>query len=439
MEYGQYSVFNSWLEILTIFISLHLYSGVFTQGLVKFSDDRKRFASSIQGLTLLLATGWTVIYILFHNFWNGLFTLTTVQMLSMLVMIWATSAFNLWAGEQRVEYRYQKLVAATLLVSMAKPVVGIVFVLHAEDKVTARILGLALVELIGYVGFFMAQMVRGKQFYSSTYWKHALKFNLPLIPHYLSQTVLNSADRIMIRDMIGASEAGIYSLAYSISQIMVLFNTALMQTLSPWIYQKFKEGKTRDVAPVAYVTLLIIAAVNLFLILLAPEAVAIFAPASYREAIYIIPPVAMSVFFMYSYDLFAKVAFYYEKTTIVMAASVTGAILNIILNYIFINLFGYMAAGYTTLACFMVYAVVHYLFMRRVCRECCNGEYPYDTRKIFMITVPFLGLGFAFLATYQAPGVRYGIVAVAILLAMVFHKRIFETAKSLLALKKSKQ
>ena len=75
--------------------------------------------------------------------------------LSMFVMIWATAVFNFWSAEQRVEYQYRNLVIVTLIITMAKPLVGIFFVIHAEDKVTARILGLALVELVGYTGFFI--------------------------------------------------------------------------------------------------------------------------------------------------------------------------------------------------------------------------------------------------------------------------------------------
>ena len=48
-------------------------------------------------------------------------------------------------------------------------------------------------------------------------------FNLPLVPHYLSGAILNTADRIMIEKMVGASAAGIYSLAYSVSLIMIGF------------------------------------------------------------------------------------------------------------------------------------------------------------------------------------------------------------------------
>lgn len=149
-EYGQFNVFNSWFSIVNIFVSLMLSGGVCTQGLVKFDDERDIFSSSLQGLTLTLVSVWTVIYLLFHSYFNGLFSLTTNQCLLMLVMIWTGAVFNLWASEQRVLYKYKVLVLVTLVVSIAKPLVGIIFVTKAQDKVTARILGLALVELIGY-------------------------------------------------------------------------------------------------------------------------------------------------------------------------------------------------------------------------------------------------------------------------------------------------
>ena len=358
-EYGQYNVFDSWLRITTVFVSLQLYLGVFTQGLVKFSDDKKKFASSLQGLTLVLIAFWTIIYALFFRFWNHLFNLSTIQVLAMLLMIWATACFNFWAAEQRVEYRYRALVIITLVVSFAKPALGIVLVSVSTDKVTARIIGLVIVELIGYSAFFAIQLARGKCFFSKKYWRYALAFNVPLIPHYLSQQVLSSSDRIMIENMIGSDEAGIYSLAYSISQIMILVNTAISHTLTPWIYQKIKSNKIVEIPKVVYMAMVGIALSNLAVIAVSPEVVAIFAPSSYRNAIWVIPPVAMSVLLLFSYDMFAKFEFYFEKTKLIMTASVIGAVLNIILNYFFINLFGYYAAGYTTLFCYAIYVLFH--------------------------------------------------------------------------------
>lgn len=435
-EYGKFSVFNSWYGIVSIIITLALYSGVHTQGLVKFNDKRAVFSSSLQGLVFTLVMFWTVIYLLFRDFWNKRVGLTTVQMLAMLVMVWTTAVFNFWANEQKVSYKYRALVLITLIVSIAKPLLGIFLVTHSADKVTARILGLMLVELICFSWMYILQLKRGKCFFSKRFWKYALMFNLPLVPHYLSQTVLNSVDRIMIKNLVGESEAGIYSLAYSLSSIMTLFNTALSQTISPWIYQKIKDKKGRDIAPVAYITLSLIAAVNLLLILLAPEAVAIFAPASYYDAIWVIPPVALSAYFMYSYDLYAKFAFYYEKTKFVMIASVLAAAFNLVLNDIFIKKLGYLAAGYTTLICFIVYAVGHYIFMKKVCKQFCDSEYPYESKKILLITIPFMMTGLTFLATYNYPAIRYSIIVFAGIIAIIMRRRIIDSLKKIINLKK---
>lgn len=434
-EYGQYSVFNSWLGILTVFITLNLYSGVFTQGLIKFDQERDSFSSALLGLTTILAVIFTVIYLCFYKFWNRVFSLTTVQMLAMLVLIWTSSVFNFWAARQRVEYKYKALVVVTIIVSVLKPVVGVIFVILAKDKVMARILGLVLVELVGYTGLYIIQMRRGKSFFSKRIWRYALLFNLPLVPHYLSQIILNSADRIMISNMIGTEQAGIYSLAYNISQIMTLFNTALMQTLSPWIYEKIKQKQLHKLSGIAYTSLITIAIFNLILIVFAPEIVRFFAPSAYYNAIWVIPPVAMSVYFMFAYDFFAKFGFYYEKTKFIMLASVIGALLNIILNWIFIPIFGYYAAGYTTLACYIIYTTAHYYSMNKICSNLIDGSQPYSTKKIICISLVFIILGFLILATYNYTLIRYCCGILGLGLIVYFRKHIMVVVNRLYRMK----
>ena len=436
-EYGQFNIFNSWLGILSVIVALHLSAGVYARGLVKFGDDRAAFTSTMQGLSLALTLFWTVIYFAAHTFWNSVFSLTTFQMLCMFVMNLYTNIFGFWSMSQRVDFKYRTLVIVTLAMALAKPVLGILLVKSATDKVTARIFGLAVIEALVCFVLFIIQAVRGKQFFSAKYWKHALKFNIPLVPHYLSMTVLNSADRIMIGKMVDESSAGIYGLAYSISQIMTLFNTALLQTIEPWLYKRINDKKIKDVSKVAYPAFIGIAAVNLLLIALAPEAVKIFAPSEYYDAIWVIPPVAMSVYFMFSYTFFAVFEFYYEKTKLVAAATSAGAVLNIILNFIFIRIFGYYAAGYTTLVCYMVYAAFHMYFMRKICREYLDNQQPYSLRIYGGITAAFLLLGFIFMASYNYMIIRYSLLGLTLVAIVVFHRKILNTAKNILNLKKS--
>lgn len=422
---------------MSVFVTLQLYSGAFTQGMVKFENKKMKYASSIQGLCLTLVVCWTIIYLLFHEFWNNLFELTIVQMLAMLVLIWSTSVFNFWSVEQRVDLRYHTLVTITIVSTLAKPFVGIIFVILAEDKVTARILGLALVELVCYTWMFFSQMHRGKTYFDRSFWKHALLFNLPLLPHYLSMVVLNSSDRIMINNMVGSNEAGIYSLAYSISQIMTVLNTALLQTIEPWMYKKIKANRMEDLSGVAYPAVIGVSAVNILLIAFAPEAIALFAPPAYYDAIWVIPPVAMSVYFMFAYSFFAVFEFYYEKTKYIAIATVSGAVLNIVLNYIFIKLFGYCAAGYTTLACFIIFAVYHFHFMRKICKKEMGEVFPYSTRILLIITGIFMVLGFALLFTYYNVFVRYVFIVLLFIVVIIKRKTILKMAKKILDIRHS--
>lgn len=438
-EYGAFGVFMSWSGILTPIITLNLSSGVYSQGLVKFDKDRPVFSSSLQGLTLTLVMVWTAIYLIFHDSFNCIFELTTIQMIFLIIMIWLGCTFNFWAVDQRVDFQYKKLVFITILVSIIQPALSIVLIINGEDKVFMRILAMTIVQLLFYGWTFFSQLNVGKKYYCKKYWIYALKFNLPLLPHYLSLTVLASSDRIMIERIIGSSEAGIYNLAYSVAQIMVIFNTALLQTIEPWIYKKLKANKGSEISRIAYPTFIGIALVNIALIAFAPEVIRIFAPIEYYEAIWVIPSVAMSVYFMFLYTFFATFEFYHEKTSYVAGATVGGAILNIILNLVFIRIFGYMAAGYTTLVSYILFAILHYFFMRKICKNYMNNLYPYNLKIIIAISLGFMLFGVALLFTYNNPIIRYSFIIISLIIAFLYRNKIISEIHKIINMRKQEE
>ena len=211
---------------------------------------------------------------------------------------------------------------------------------------------------------------------------------------------------------------------------MTLVNTALNQTIGFWIFQKLKSGMAKSISRVAYATLVIVAAANILLIALAPEVIAFFAPKNYHDAIWVIPPIAMSAFFMYMYDLFARFEFYYEKRSFIMIASSVAAITNILLNYIFIQIFGYYAAGYTTLFCYIAYTGGHYYFMRRICKQYINNEKVYSLRVLLAISGSFILIAFIFMLTYRLVVVRYLLLLVIMVVGLMNRKRITEILKT---------
>lgn len=411
-DYGNFNVFYSWMNIIMVIVSLNLFYEVYEQGVVKFEKTRSTFSSSMQGLELTLIFIWEIIYFVFRDFWNNIFSLTTTQMVFMFLLIWTTAVFNFWAVEQRVQYKYKRLALITVLVSIISPVLGIIFIKFSDDKVTARILSLLIVQLIFYPKLFVEQLTNGKKIFDKYFWKYAMHLNVPLIPHYLSQTVLMGADRIMIEKMDGASNAGIYSLAYSISLLMAIVNQAINQTLGPWMFKKIKERKIQELKGVVYVMLILVASINLLLIAFTPECILLFAPVSYYEAIWIIPPIAMSVYFTFAYDIFCKFEFYFEKTKYITAVTTIGALLNVILNYFCIQIWGYQAAAYTTLFCYFIYAVLHYVIMFSICKKEYSGVQPFEVKNLIAITVIFLSIGFVLLWSYSYTIIRYIIIVI---------------------------
>ena len=99
------------------------------------------------------------------------------------------------------------------------------------------------------------------------YWKFILAYCIPLIPHFLSSQILTRFDRIMISDMCSTSEAGIYSLAYSLSTLMTIVNDAILKSFTPWTYQVIKSGDKKEIKKTTNFTILLVALANIILIL----------------------------------------------------------------------------------------------------------------------------------------------------------------------------
>ena len=432
-EFGDYNAFSSWLEIITVFATLRLGFGVFMQGCVKFEEDRDRFASALLSLATTWWLGFLCIYLVGFRFWNNLLSLNTFEVLCMFAMMISTVAFNFWSVKKRIDFDYVPLVKLTLLVALLKPAFGIAAVLlFPEHKVEARIGSLALVELLCYSGLYISTKNKSRTWFHKFYWKYAVSYNIPLVPHFLSQTILNHSDRLMIKTMVDSDAAGIYSLAYSISLIMTMINTSIQNTLNPWIYIQIKAKKFQAIAKVAYIILIVVAFANFMLICFAPEIIYIFAPRAYHEAVYVIPPVAMGCYFLFMYCLFADFELYQAKTMYMMIASVISAVLNLVLNYLFIPMFGYIAAAYTTLVCYMIYAFIHFLFMRRICRRVYGNVKVYDMRIILFITGIFLVSGFIIMSFYERVYVRYAIVLFVVGIMFVKRNKILMAVKPLI-------
>ena len=371
-QYGIVTLYNSWRQIVIIFATLNIYSGVFNTGMVKWSNSRDAYLSSMVGLTAVLTAVTTVFYLVLQAHLNAMFQLTTSFVLVMMAQILASTVFSLWSARQRFEYRYVSILVATIFYTAASQAISIactVFLGGPDDKALISVASLAVSTLV--VAIVLTAVIARKSavFIDLTYWKHAVLFNLPLVPHYLSTLILGQADRIMISSMVGTAEAAIYGVAYTIGLMIQVVAGAITNAVIPLMYEKLGKRDSSGISALVESLVLCVGIVDTLAILVAPEIMAIAAPPSYAGAVYVIPPVALSMLLAFTYGLFANVEFFYEKNLFIMAASLIAAVANVALNLFFIPLFGYLAAGYATLVCYGLLAFAHFQFASRVARE----------------------------------------------------------------------
>ncbi len=121
-----------------------------------------------------------------------------------------------------------------------------------------------------------------------------------------------------------------------------------------------------------------------------------------------------------------------------MFVSSSGAVLNIALNWVFIHLFGYMAAAYTTLFCYGAFALAHYLFVVWVTRKKVQRVI-FDAKFMAVESAGFLALSMGMLPLYSRPVIRYGIIGLLCLAAALNRRKIKKLMEPFIQMRKGKK
>ena len=430
-QYGQYTIYSSWSGILMIFLTLNLAYGSFQTAMAKYDDRRNEYISSIQGICLLLSAIFLIVYLPFRKQWNILFELPTFFVLLMTSEIFFSTSTSLWMGKNRFEFKYKSVISITLLTSVLSPLIAYLLVCATQEKGYARILGYAGTNIVVGIIIFCLNIVKGKKLFNKEFWKYALSFNIPLLAYYLSQVVFNQSDRIMISHITGSSDAAMYGVAYNLAMIMTFVLNAINGSYVPWLYGKIKQGKAEENKSISLILVILMGLIILGVIWYAPEIIIIMAGEKYASAIYVVAPVSMSLLLLFYCQLFINIEFYYEEKKMLVYGSVSAALINIILNAILIPRFGFVAAGYTTLVSYMVFAISNLYTMRKVLKRRQIKDNMYNYKVLLGIFIVFLCAGFLGVALYGNLIIRIIITLIVLGIFILKRDNFFKTLRKI--------
>ncbi|MGN1277356.1 MAG: polysaccharide biosynthesis C-terminal domain-containing protein, partial [Floccifex sp.] len=193
-----------------------------------------------------------------------------------------------------------------------------------------------------------------------------LSKSIPFVFADLSIVLYNEIDKIMLKNMLGNHQVGIYSIARNVGMLWDFIPLAFIQSIRPLMLKAIHEVDKTKIqmlnSAITCITSIICLAANIALLLFGKVYIALIYQENYLESSNYLSIFGISVFFSMvgcigSIWLLGK-----ELERYSAYRTIAGAILNGILNYILIPQYGIMGAALATLVT-QIFVSIIYLFI----------------------------------------------------------------------------
>ena len=279
---------------------------------------------------------------------------------------------NLWylpfSLELRLKNQMGRFGMVSIIASFSMILLQILFVTVLKLGEMSLILSttiVALEQLLFYGGF--TCKVPRKKYFDAACLQKMLKFAFPLIPSVLMAWVLSLSDRYILLYYYGDTSVGIYGIG---SRLVTLLNVVINAITTAYTTFAFS-SKDDDDAKQKYYSIFNVVSLMLITIaftisIFSKEIIYIMTDEAYRPAYAIIRDMMYGQVFYAMSTILSYGIVFNKKSVYSLIAVSSGAIVNFILNLIFIPHYGLEAAAMTTLIGYFICMVVSYYFSERL-------------------------------------------------------------------------
>lgn len=370
-EFGLYNVFVSYEAILFVIIGFAIHGSIQSAN-KEFEGRINEYTSCVTIVYFCSLICLLVLYSILHEPVKKIVRFDAYVSICLLLYSFSSAVLMLYNARVSLDYDYKRYLVVSLFSSIGNIVLSLLLMttIFKNERAYGRITGITSTGIIiaTYILYFFYKKSPFLKSFSTDYLSFAIKYSLPIVPHGLAQVLLAQFDRIMIRDIIGNSSAGIYSLAGNIQLILNVITTSLATAWATWFFEnvgnkprQFIQKRSRQLC---YLFLII----SVCLLLIVPELVLLLGGRAYDTAKYAAIPLIVVGFILFVYNIIVQAEYYKKKTIYIMAGTLIAAIINVITNSVFIRKFGFIAAAYTTLFSYICYLVLHTIIAKK-CAE----------------------------------------------------------------------
>lgn len=363
--YGQVVLYTSWAQVLTIFGTLSLSSGVFNNAMLDFPNEVDGYMTSMLGLTFASTLATMIIMALLTVFWRDVTTLGPYLLGFMGLQMFFNAAFLLWQAKERFQYRYKAVVGAGIAGSVLGVGGAMLLVPHLPQfQVEVRIILPLLPPMLVGALVLALLLKRGHRLYNPVYWRYALGISLTLIPHYGAQALLQQVDRFAVDAYVGRAAVGAYGLAAAVASGITLFWTAINTVWAPWMLRRLKADDCAAVVPIATRIVAIVTLLSVAAMFVAPEIVRLLAPPSYSQAAEVLPWMLLTSVAQFAQSICLTVQLFLKRAKWITAVSLLAAAWAVGLNVWLVPRLGIVSASIIATSTQVLLLVLHAALLR---------------------------------------------------------------------------
>ncbi|APY11031.1 polysaccharide biosynthesis protein [Seonamhaeicola sp. S2-3] len=236
-----------------------------------------------------------------------------------------------------------------------------------------------------------------KYVFNIALWKRMMRYAFPVLIAGVAFSINETFDRILLDyilpENVAKTQIGMYSACYKLALFMTLFATAYRLGIEPFFFSHAKtENPQKNYARILefFVALgaVILLVVVVFADILKPI---IVRSEAYWEAMWVVPIILLANFCL---GIYHNLSVWYkitDRTKFGAYISIVGAVITLVINFVFIKQYGYKASAIATLVAYSIMMLLSYYFGRKY------YPIPYNLKKIglyLILSIVLSGLSF---------------------------------------------
>lgn len=397
-EYGTFSQLSLVLNLLTTLCLLGIPNAInFFLPRVENQDEKKDFLNTFFTLNTILSIiaggimtlSLPLLVWFFRN--NGIYGFYYFA----VIMPWAKITIQERGNLLVASHKTKRLIVHTLLNSIC--LLGIILLTQImKQDFTFYMYLYVLVEVVfGVLVYWEVSQSAGKLSFhiNKELCKRILVFSVPIGMSDMVNTISREVDKFMIGGFLDTESLAIYTNAAKEISLTVI-STSFIAVLMPKMSKLVKEKKTneavdmwKDTTSFTYIFMCFGVAA---LIAFAPQVMTILYSAKYLPGTGVFRIYALILLWRTAY--FGTVLSLYGETKKILWCSISSMILNVVFNYIFYNLFGFVGPAWSTFLAIGIVNILQLVFSSKLTGISLFDLFPWmDLLKITLVNA-FCGI-----------------------------------------------